>query len=136
MHCIGLNPKSLSHDRFMTNHSPQPSYHILAAIRDPEDFRPLLNVGYSLAKANEGMLTIITARQTRQDLEWLKIPPAMTDILIKIEQRENSNPAKAILRQARHIMPNLVLLGLERPTTQARLFSGQHSGPGFTTSSL
>ena len=45
--------------------------HVVIAVRGPEDFRPLLNMGYSLAKANQGKLTMVTVRQVVQVPEWL-----------------------------------------------------------------
>ena len=87
-------------------------FHILVAIRGPEDFRPLLSVGYSLAKANQGKLTIVTVRQTTDQVpEWLEIPPAFADVPLEIRVLKDPATARAILRQARQISPDLLVMG-------------------------
>ncbi len=95
----------------MSENLPQANYHIITAIRGPEDFKPLLYVGYSLARAKDGKLTIVTVRQTKQTLDWLQIPKPLTDIPIEIKQIESSNPSKAIVKYAKQISPDLILLG-------------------------
>lgn len=95
----------------MSENSSQSIYHVLAAIRGPEDFRPLLNVGYSLAKANNGSLTILVVRRSEQELEWLKIPQALHDIPIETEFIQDENPANVILRQVRQTSPELLVVG-------------------------
>lgn len=95
----------------MTTSSANFQYHIVAAVRGPDDFRPLLNIGYSLAKPKGGKLTIITVRETEQQHEWLKIPKPLTDIPIEIEMLESHSAARAILRYVRQKSPNLLLIG-------------------------
>lgn len=106
----------------MTDNPAQTNYHVVAAISGPEDFRPLLNVGYSLAKAKAGKLTIITVRQTMTALEWLKIPPSLGDISIDIEKVESDTPYKAILGYTRQTSPDILLVGWHgQPAKRGRL---------------
>ena len=87
-------------------------HHILIAIRGQEDFRPLLNVGYWLAKARHSKLTIITVRQTSTEVpDWLQIPAGFADLPIDIKVFQNNAPAKTILKQARQISPDLLIIG-------------------------
>lgn len=95
----------------MTIDSANSQYHIVAAVRGSDDFRPLLNIGYSLAKPKGGKLTIITVRETEQQHEWLKIPKPLTDIPIDIEALESKSSAKAILRYVRQVSADLLLIG-------------------------
>ncbi|HEX9921350.1 MAG TPA: universal stress protein [Anaerolineae bacterium] len=95
----------------MDNDIPNSGYHVLVAIRGPDDFRPLLNVGYALTKTHEGRMTIITARQTDQAQNWLTIHPVFHDIPIEVKVVQHDAPAKAILKMAGQISPNLLILG-------------------------
>lgn len=95
----------------MDNATPNSDYHVLVAIRGPDDFRPLLNVGYALAKAHEGRMTIITVHQTGQAQNWLTIHPFFHDIPIEVKVVQHDTPAGAILKQAGKISPNLLILG-------------------------
>ncbi len=95
----------------MTNNSNQANFHVVVAVRGPEAFNPLLYIGYSLAKAQEGKLVIITVRQTMPALEWLKIPPAFTDIPIEVEKIESGNAYKAILKYAKQTSADLLIVG-------------------------
>ncbi|MBN1991424.1 MAG: TIGR00341 family protein [Anaerolineae bacterium] len=85
--------------------------HILVAIRGREDFLPLLNVGYLLAKANQGRLMIITVRQTEQSPEWFEIPAHLADIPIETRVAHSETAAKVILKQARQDSASLLVLG-------------------------
>ncbi len=95
----------------MPKNSRQSNFHILVATRDPDDFRPLVNVGYALAKTNQGRLTIITVRQTAQMQEWFKFQPALTDIPIETKVLQNPATAQAILKYARQVSPSLLIVG-------------------------
>jgi uncharacterized hydrophobic protein (TIGR00271 family) len=97
----------------MMNTTPaETRFHILVAIRGPEDFRPLLHLGYSLARANQGRLTIITVRQTTDQVpEWLEIPPTLTDVPIEIEVLKDTAVARPILKYARLVSPDLLMVG-------------------------
>jgi uncharacterized hydrophobic protein (TIGR00271 family) len=87
-------------------------FHILVAIRGPEDFRPLLHHGCSLARANQGRLTIITVRRTTEQVpEWLEIPPILADIPIEIKVLKDTAAARPILKYAGQVSPDLLVVG-------------------------
>jgi len=109
----------------MPKNSAQNSYHILAAIKGQEDFWPLLNVGYSLASAPNGKLSLIVIRQSPQHLDWLKIPQSMqNDIPIDTQQIESNDPAGAILKAAAQISPRMLLLGWKGTPPKGRRLLG------------
>jgi len=102
-------------------------YHILVAVRGPEDFRPLLNVGYWLAKANQSKLTIITVRQTSLEApDWLQIPAGFDDIPIDTRVFQNKAPARTILKQAHQISPDLLIIGWINVPSQGGDFLGSN----------
>ncbi len=83
----------------------------LAAFSSEDDFWPLLNVGYGLAKTRQGKLTMITVKQTKQSYTWLKVPSEFQDIPLKIEHQTSKKPVRSILRYIRQTGPNLLLIG-------------------------
>ncbi|MFC1975243.1 TIGR00341 family protein [Chloroflexota bacterium] len=103
--------------------------HVLVTTHGPEDFRPLLNVGYSLAKANQGQLTIVTVRQTDEVPEWLDIPSVFTDIPLEIKVLQNKATAKAIIRYARHVSPDLLVMGWTSLSPRRGYFLGSTLDP-------
>lgn len=104
--CVSVNGKRVN--KFMTT---QPSsYHVLAAIRGEDDFKPLLYLGYLLAKANAGRLTLVIVRLTEQRPDWLEIPALLADVPIETKVIQSEAPAKVILRQVRQLSPELLLV--------------------------
>jgi len=96
----------------MSENLPQTIYNVLTAIRGADDLRPLLNIGYALVKANGGKLTILVVRLSAETPpEWLKIPGGLRDIPIETKIAQSESTARVILREARRLNPNLLLLG-------------------------
>ena len=90
----------------------QPDYHILAAIRSEEDFRPLLSLSYLLARSRNGRITVITVRQhSSQRPAWLTVPSTMSDVPIEINTMQSETAGKGILNTMREISPDLLLVG-------------------------
>jgi uncharacterized hydrophobic protein (TIGR00271 family) len=94
----------------MNINSAQNEHHILVASRGPDDFRSLLYVGYSLARANHTGLTIVTVTSIEEQPEWFEIPAALADVPIETRVLHSESPAKAILKYARQSSPNLLLV--------------------------
>ena len=89
----------------------QPKSNIVISTGNSLEFRPLLNMGYSLAQANQCRLTVITAQPTDQVPEWLKIPPSFKDVPIEVQVLRTSTAVNAIIKYIRQKEPQLVLLG-------------------------
>jgi uncharacterized hydrophobic protein (TIGR00271 family) len=113
----------------MSENLPQPTYHILVAVRGPEDFQPLLSMGYSLAKANRGRLTVITVRQTEQVPEWLQVPALFADVPVETAILHNADAAKTILKYARQNSPDLLLVGWKNAPAKAGYLLGSTLDP-------
>ncbi len=92
----------------MSHHSVK---HIAIATGERNDFRPLLNMGYSLAKAHEGKLTIVTVQPTNEPPEWLRIPPDFNDIPVDVKVIKSNTASRSIGNYLVNIKPDLVLLG-------------------------
>ncbi|MEM7344064.1 MAG: DUF389 domain-containing protein [Chloroflexota bacterium] len=86
------------------------SYHVFIAVSSADDFWPLLNLGYYLAKVNGGRITIITVRDKAERPEWLTIDPQFEDVPIDVEVLTNQNRARGVLSHARRIKPDLMLV--------------------------
>ncbi len=112
-----------------------PNCNILVAVKGQEDFRPLLNIGYSLAKANNGTLTLVTVRQTDHPPAWLVIPASMKDIESKVELLKSKNIARAILRYARRTDPYLLILGWSGESSKRGYLLGSTLDPIFNQAS-
>lgn len=97
-------------DRFVIDPIP-PNCNIFVAVKGQEDFRPLLNIGYSLAKANNGTLTLLTVRRTDHPPEWLVVHESMSDIVVKVKVVKSQNIPRAILRDVHQTGPYLIILG-------------------------
>lgn len=113
----------------MNSNPAKADYHALVAIHGPDDFWPLLNIGYSLTKANQGSLTIVTVRQTDQAPEWLNVPPSFTDVPIETRVLQDDSPAKTILKCARQISPDLLIVGWQGEPARRGYFLGKTLDP-------
>jgi nucleotide-binding universal stress UspA family protein len=101
-------------------------YHVLTAIRSEEDFWPLLNVSYALAKARTGQLTILIVRRfEKKRPDWCQIPTAMADLPIEVRVAQSEDPAEVILDLTETLSPNLLVMG----------WRGQQPKRGFTLGS-
>ncbi len=104
-------------------------FHTLIAVFSPEEFEPLAEVGYALTRAKQGKLTIITASQTAPASDWLKVPAAWDDIPIEIRVLRSDSKARAILKYARQVSPDLLLVNLSRETGQGDYLLGRKLDP-------
>ena len=95
----------------MKSSSPEVNYHIVVATGEKNDFRPLLNMGYSIAKAHQGQLTIVTVQPTNEAPAWLKIPSSFYDIPIKINILKSRAAKETVAKYVKDVSPDLVLLG-------------------------
>ncbi|RME47354.1 MAG: DUF389 domain-containing protein, partial [Caldilineae bacterium] len=98
--------------------------HILAAVGGQDHFWPLLSLGYALAKAGHGRLTLLFVSATGHTPEWLILPAAYADLPIEIETVQSDAPARAILDRARTDHPDLLLVGWRRRDTTIRYLTG------------
>ncbi|HMR65934.1 MAG TPA: DUF389 domain-containing protein [Anaerolineae bacterium] len=90
----------------------QSIYHILTAIRSEEDFWPLLNVGYALAKARSGRLTIVIVRRFEKIRpDWCQIPTAMADLPIEVLVAQSEDTAEVIVDTTEALAPDLLVMG-------------------------
>lgn len=95
----------------MDKTQPEPIYQVLAAIGEPESLRPLLSLGYALAKVKQGRLTVLCISQTGQRPDWLHLPAHYSDVSIITELVRSHDPARTILNYARQHRPDLLLVG-------------------------
>lgn len=91
--------------------SPLSQKHIVLAIADEQQFRPLLRLGYALAKADAGKLTLLFIDALPEIPAWLEIPEQFEDIEISIEVVQGESIWKEVVGYARKTMPNLLLVG-------------------------
>lgn len=96
---------------FMTEHLSTAGYHVLVAAKAEDDYWPLLNLGYALAKSHQGKLTTVTVRQTDQAQEWLNISPQFNDIPLETKVLQSDSIAGAVLKYARRNSVDLLLVG-------------------------
>jgi len=87
------------------------NHHIVTAIGHPEMLHPLLNLGWSLAQATKGRLTILTVSQLSTPPDWLKIPSEFQDMLIGIKLIQHKDPAKSIVTYIKEHNVDLLLVG-------------------------
>ncbi len=94
----------------MNSNASENEPHILVACSGPDDFRPLLHVGYTLARTSQSKLTIITVTSTQERPEWFDIPARLTGPEIETKVVQHDSAPKAILSYARHLSPSLLLV--------------------------
>ena len=95
----------------MPENLPPEVYRVLIAVRDQANFRPLLNLGYALAKAHAGALIIVAVSPSGQVPEWLHVPENYQTIPCFVEILQDDNAAKAILAFTRQVSAHLLLTG-------------------------
>lgn len=95
------------------------SQNIVAAIGHPETLHPLLAVGWSLARANKGRLTMLTVSQLNEPPEWCKIPENYQDALIATELIQSDNAVQSIVKYVRKTKPDLLILGWRHRPAQS-----------------
>lgn len=108
---------------------PQPHTHILAAIGEPESLRPLLSLGYALAKVKQGRLTILCISQNERLPDWLQLPAHYDDVPIVTELVQSDDPARAILQYARQHRPDLLLVGWRKRAARRGYLLGSTLDP-------
>ncbi len=109
----------------MDANSADKNYQVVVAIRGREDFHPLLQIAYALAKGKSGWLTVVTVRQTEHEADWLNIPTALTDVPIKVEVLRSDSPGKVIQKFVRKSNPDLLVVGWKGPQSAGRRMLGR-----------
>lgn len=89
----------------------RPGCHVLVALGGEDDLWPLVSLGYSLARANDGYLTVLFVNEYEKPPDWLHVPDPYQDIPHKIELKTGDDPAHGILHYARQHRPDLLLVG-------------------------
>lgn len=105
------------------------SFHILAAIGEPESLRPLLSLGYALTRVKQGRLTVLCVGQTRRLPDWLQIPTNYRDVPITTELVQSHDPARAILQYTRQHRPALLLIGWRKRAARRGYLLGSTLDP-------
>ena len=95
----------------MNQNNSQDGFHILVAVRDTDDFLPLLAVGHSLGRTHGGRLTIITVNASGEHPDWLEIPPGHSDIPLETKILQSDSVENSILKYARQTGADLLLVG-------------------------
>lgn len=95
------------------------SQNIVAAVGHPETLHPLLTVGWSLAHANKGRLTMLTVSQLDEPPEWCHIPESYQDALIAMELIQSDNAVQSIVKYVRKTNPDLLILGWRHRPAQS-----------------
>ncbi|MEW5960975.1 MAG: DUF389 domain-containing protein, partial [Chloroflexota bacterium] len=113
----------------MAEIQPEFKTHILAAIGEPDSLRPLLSLGYALAKTRQGRLTILYIDQAGRLPNWLHIPANYRDVPLVTELVQSHDPARAILRYARQHRPDLLLVGWRRRAARRGYLLGSTLDP-------
>ncbi|MDX1524047.1 MAG: universal stress protein, partial [Anaerolineae bacterium] len=107
----------------------QDNYHIIAATGEKQDFKPLLSLGYSLAKAHGGKLTVVTVQSGDEVPEWFQVPPIFNDIPIEAKVIPGSVPKDALTKFIKLTSPELVLLGWKGAPDKFRYLMGSGLDP-------
>ncbi|MCB0209519.1 MAG: DUF389 domain-containing protein, partial [Anaerolineae bacterium] len=91
---------------------PQPDYHVLVAVRGDDDFRPLLCLGYLLARARQGHVTVVNVRQNSNTPHpWFVVPNGMTEVPITLVTVKNETAGQGIINLMRDGAPDLLIMG-------------------------
>ena len=89
----------------------RPGCHVLVALGGQDDLWPLTSLGYSLARANDGYLTVLFVNENDEPADWLHVPDPYQNIPHKVELEAGHNPAGGILHYAGVHTPDLLLVG-------------------------
>ncbi len=96
---------------------PASQFHIVAAIGEKEHYWSLLSVGYAIAKAHGGTLTLLSVSPTETTPKWLAVPAAYQDLPIDIDVLVSADISVSIIGYTKHSRPELLLVGWRRTET-------------------
>ncbi len=121
----------------MSQPQAEPRYHILVAVGDREQLRPLLAVGCALARVRDGAVTLLCITPDGAQPDWLVVPEPSAasiveprgDVPVNALVRSGRDAGAAILATVRADPPNLLLLGWRGSPGRGRYLLGSTLDP-------
>ncbi|MCK4471743.1 MAG: universal stress protein, partial [Anaerolineae bacterium] len=129
----------------MSQSQAKPRYHVLVAIGDREQLRPLLAAGCALARVRDGMVTLLCVTPDGARPDWLVVPeppaasapepPAASaaepcgNVHVNVLVRPGRDAGAAILGTVRADPPTLLLLGWRGSPGRGRYLLGSTLDP-------
>jgi uncharacterized hydrophobic protein (TIGR00271 family) len=87
------------------------TYHVLAAVGEPEQLNPLLTLSCALARAHAGQVALMSVTPDGQRPEWLVAPEVCHGVPVNILVRLGRHAGGAILAAVNEAPPDLLVLG-------------------------
>ncbi|MDY6875367.1 MAG: DUF389 domain-containing protein [Chloroflexota bacterium] len=112
-------------------------YHILVAVGDREQLRPLLGAGCALARVHNGVVTLLCVTPDGARPDWLVVPEPPTasaaesrgDVPLNVLVRPGRDASATILETVRAGPPDLLLLGWRGSPGRGRYLLGSTLDP-------
>ncbi|OQY45629.1 MAG: hypothetical protein B6242_09955 [Anaerolineaceae bacterium 4572_78] len=95
----------------MINNAPPTNYHVTIAINKKEQLRPLLILGYYIAKCRGGKMTVVHVSRSGKIPDWLENYIKSNNVNVDIICQQETSAAKGILQYVKRNRPNLLLVG-------------------------
>jgi uncharacterized hydrophobic protein (TIGR00271 family) len=96
----------------MADNQAGAEYHVVAAVGEASQLKPLLAVSCALATAHQGRVTVLSVTENGRRPDWLTVPETCGDgVSVSVSVQPGKDPAAAILAVARKEPPDLILLG-------------------------
>jgi len=102
---------------------------VLVAASNADDLQVLLRTAHALARAQGGMIRVLTVTRTGNRPSWLVVPEIYTDIPIETFTRAGKNAGAVILGETRRYDPDVLILGSNGPLKQGRYLLGRTLDP-------
>ncbi len=121
----------------MSQSQAKPRYHVLVAIGDKEQLRPLLAAGCALARVRDGVVTLLCVTPDGARPDWLVVPepPAASaaepcgNVHVNVLVRPGRDAGATILATVRADPPDLLLLGWRGSPGRGRYLLGSTLDP-------
>ncbi|MBE9470695.1 MAG: DUF389 domain-containing protein [Chloroflexi bacterium] len=121
----------------MSQSQAKPRYHVLVAIGDKEQLRPLLAAGCALARVRDGVVTLLCVTPDGARPDWLVVPepPAAStaepcgNVHVNVLVRPGRDAGATILAPVRADPPDLLLLGWRGSPGRGRYLLGSTLDP-------
>jgi uncharacterized hydrophobic protein (TIGR00271 family) len=104
-------------------------YHVLVAVGDREQVRPLLAVGGALAGVHDGEVTLLCVTPDGARPDWLVVPEPRGDVPVNVLVRPGRDAGAVILATVRADPPDLLLLGWRGSPGRGRYLLGSTLDP-------
>jgi uncharacterized hydrophobic protein (TIGR00271 family) len=104
-------------------------YHVLVAVGDREQLRPLLAVGGALTRVQGGGVTLLCVTPDGARPDWLVVPEPRGDVPVNVLVRPGRDAGAVILATVRADPPDLLLLGWRGSPGRGRYLLGSTLDP-------